>query len=286
MVLSDPESGIGHRMPHLARPPIFGNKNALAAGRWDIGARAHRGFGGLPILDRLSVSPHFRASEFGALASEARAALDRAATYRLLGPNEFIYLQEDEAHHLYFVRSGHVRLSYLLEDGSPILFGVLPPGESFGELGIFEGGRHADMATSIGTSSIWCIPAAAFRNLRAQYPELDLALARTVARRYRSYILLTRILGLKTLPARLSQCLLRVADGLDDRTLHGNRDVLQVGAFVTQSDLGLMARGARGNVNRALKAWEREGWIAMRDRNILILDRMSLESVAIDDGFD
>jgi CRP-like cAMP-binding protein len=241
-------------------------------------------FGGLPILDRLSVLPHFCASEFGALDPDARAALDRAVTYRMLGPNEFIYLQEDEAHYLYFVRSGHVRLSYLLEDGSPILFGVLPPGESFGELGIFEAGRHADMATSIGTSSIWCVPAAAFRSLRTQHPELGAALARTVARRYRSYILLTRILGLKTLPARLSQCLLRVADGLNDRIAHGNRQVLQVGSFVTQSDLGLMARGARGNVNRALKAWERQGWIAMRDRNILILDRTSLEGVAIDDG--
>lgn len=239
---------------------------------------------GAQIYSRLSTLPHFRTSSFGGLDAEAEAALDAATTHRLLGPNEFVYLQDDDANNLYFVRSGHVRLSYLLEDGSPILFGVLPAGQSFGELGIFEDGQHADMATSIGTSSVYCIPAATFRSLRARHPALGEALARTIAHRYRSYILLTRILGLKTLQARLSQCLLRVADGLGDRTDRAGRQVLQVGAFVTQSDLGLMARGARGNVNRALKVWEREGWIAIRDRNILILDRDNLEAIALDDG--
>ncbi len=239
---------------------------------------------GRKIYSRLSTLPHFRTSSFGSLDAEAEAALDAATTHRLLGPNEFVYLQDDDASHLYFVRSGHVRLSYLLEDGSPILFGVLPAGQSFGELGIFEDGQHADMATSIGTSSVYCIPAGTFRSLRARYPALGEALARTVAKRYRSYILLTRTLGLKTLQARLSQCLLRVADGLGDRADSSGRQVLQVGAFVTQSDLGLMARGARGNVNRALKLWEREGWIAIRDRNILILDRDCLEAIALDDG--
>ncbi|WP_378941110.1 Crp/Fnr family transcriptional regulator [Mesorhizobium sp. ANAO-SY3R2] len=233
--------------------------------------------------NRLRLLPHFSASAFGSLGDDVCLALENAASYRMLAANEFIYLQEDDADFLYFVRSGHVRLSYLLEDGSPILFGVLPPGESFGELGVFEGGQHYDMATAIGAGSIYCIPATVFHALSQRYPDLNLALARTIAQRYRSYISLTRILGLKTLQSRLSQCLLRVADGLGDRTEYLNRTVLRVRAFITQSDLGLIARGARGNVNRALKGWERDGLIAIQDRNILILDRSSLEAIALED---
>jgi hypothetical protein len=52
--------------------------------------------------------------------------------------------------------------------------------------------------------------------------------------------------------------------------------------MISQTDLGLMARGARGNVNRALKSWEREGWIAMRDRTVLVLNRPRLEALAIE----
>ncbi|MBC8129906.1 MAG: Crp/Fnr family transcriptional regulator [Rhizobiaceae bacterium] len=230
--------------------------------------------------ERLRYAP---SSSFLEMEGEVQLALSRAATHRLLGHNEFIYLQDDDAQYLYIVRSGHVRLSYLLEDGSAILFGILPPGESFGELGVFENGTHGDMATSVGTTSIHCIPATTFRTLGARYPALDVALGRTIARRYRSYIALTRNLGLRTLPARLSQCLLRLADGLGSRMVYAAREVPYVGAFVTQTDLGLMARGARGNVNRALKIWEKSGWIAIRDRCILILDRPSLEALAFED---
>jgi CRP/FNR family cyclic AMP-dependent transcriptional regulator len=237
----------------------------------------------LVTANRLSQMPHFSISAFGSLADDVCRALEQAATYRMLAPNEFIYLQEDDADFLFFVRSGHIRLSYLLEDGSPILFGVLPPGESFGELGVFHGGQHYDMATAIGAGSIYCIPVTAFHALAQRHPDLNLALARTIANRYRSYISLTRILGLKTLQSRLSQCLLRVADGLNDRTHYMGRTVLRVRAFITQSDLGLIARGARGNVNRALKSWERDGYIAIQSRNILILDRPGLEAIALED---
>lgn len=236
--------------------------------------------------ERFSRLPHFAASEFGRLAEPVRGRLEAAATFRVCNPNEFIYLQEDDASHLYFVRSGHVRLSYLLEDGSAILFGILPPGESFGELGVFDGGLHADMATAVGPSSIYCVPAAALKTLARQHPELAESVGRTIARRYRSYLALTRILGLKTLRGRLSQCLLRIADGLNDRVGANGRTVLRIGGFVTQTELGLMARGSRGNVNRALKAWERAGWIGMADRAILILDRSRLEEVALEDFGD
>jgi len=62
------------------------------------------------------------------------------------------------------------------------------------------------------------------------------------------------------------------------------REVACIGPMVTQTDLGLMARGARGNVNRALKSWERSGWIAIVDRSIAILDRSKLEHLAFEDG--
>ncbi|MBB3950309.1 Crp/Fnr family transcriptional regulator [Aureimonas jatrophae] len=223
-------------------------------------------------------------SEFSALSPVVASRLSQIGSVRLYGPNEFIYLQDDAADHLYFVRSGHVRLSYLLEDGSAVLFAILPPGDSFGELGVFAGGTHHDMATTVGTSSVFRVPAAELRDLDAQGGEMALALGRTVARRYRSYIALTRSLGLKTLNGRLSQALLRLCDDLGSTVPFEGRQVPMVGAFVTQSDLGMMARGARSNVNRALKSWERSGWIAVRDRAILIVNRPRLEALWLEEG--
>lgn len=223
-------------------------------------------------------------SEFARLSAAAREALFKVLTVRSYGANDFIYLQDDEAEHLYFVRSGHIRLSYLLEEGSAILYGILPRGESFGELGIFEHGPHSDTATAVGDVTLASVSAAQFRSLTDRYPEIGVAVGRVVAKRYRSHLALTRMLSLKTLSARLAQALLRLADGLGTHVKVNGKSVPCIGPMVTQTDLGLMARGARGNVNRALKGWERTGWIAMVDRSIAILDRSKLERLSFEDG--
>jgi CRP-like cAMP-binding protein len=196
--------------------------------------------------------------------------------------NEVIYLQEEGAQNLYFVVSGHVRLSYVLDDGSTILYAILPAGDSFGELGVFDGGVHGDMAMGIGNTVVGAVSAKNFHALRHQFPVLRDCIAHLVARRYRSYIELTRIMSLKTLPGRLAQALLRLADGLGTATNYCGRDVPGVGPVITQADLGLMARGARGSVNRALKSWQRAGWLVVKDRAILIADRAALEAIAIE----
>src|SRR5262245_58692637 len=236
----------------------------------------------IEVLER---GPLFAAkSEFSRIGREAMADLARAFVPRTYVANDFIYLQDDQADNIFFIRTGFVRLSHLMEDGSAILYAILPPGESFGELGVFEGGAHCDTATAASDVTVASIPTQLFRSLGARHPEINAAVARIVARRYRSYLALTRMLSLKTLAARLAQALLRLADGLETRIQIGGRDVPVVGAMVTQADLGLMARGARGNVNRALKGWERAGWIAMHDRCIAILDRGKLEALAFQEG--
>lgn len=225
------------------------------------------------------------AVEFHHLGAEAEEALASAFVTRTFAPHDLIYLQDDDADYLYFIRSGYVRLSYLMEDGSAVLCGILPPGESFGELGVFEGSTHCDMATAIGNVVVSAVSVQHFRHLRDRHPQIGTAVARVVARRYRTYVELTRMLSLKTLAARLAQALLRLAEGLGTQARVGDKLYPSVGSVVTQTDLGLMARGARSNVNRALKAWERERWIAMQDRSIVILNRQKLEALALQEEF-
>lgn len=224
------------------------------------------------------------ATEFLELGEEAVSALAGSFVQRTFQPHDLIYLQDDDADSLYFIRSGHVRLSYLMEDGSAVLCGILPPGESFGELGVFEGSTQCDMASAVGSVTVAAVPMHQFRHLRARFPDIDRAVARVVARRYRSYVEITRMLSLRTLAARLAQALLRLSDGLGSRVVLDGVTFPCVSSAVTQTDLGLMARGARSNVNRALKTWERDSWIAIQDRSIVILNRAKLESLALQEG--
>ncbi|PDT90833.1 cAMP-binding protein [Bradyrhizobium sp. Y36] len=225
-------------------------------------------------------------SDFATVGNDAWDALISASTRRLYGNNEVIYLQEEPAQHLHFVMSGHVRLSYVLDDGSAILYAILPVGASFGELGVFDGGVHCDMATGIGATIVGSLSAAKFNELCGRFPQLQDCIAHLIARRYRSYVDLTRLMSLKTLHGRVAQALLRLADGLGSKEDYDGHAVPRIGPMVTQADIGLMARGARGSVNRTLKAWERAGWVVSRDRAILIVDRRALETVAMEQDCD
>jgi CRP/FNR family transcriptional regulator, cyclic AMP receptor protein len=145
-------------------------------------------------------------SEFAQASDDAKSALIATSTRRAYADNEVIYLQEERAQNLYFVVSGHVRLSYVLDDGSAILYAILPAGDSFGELGVFDGGVHGDMAMGIGNTVIGAVSAKNFHALCHRFPALHDCIAQLVARRYRSYIELTRIMSLKTLPWRRRCC--------------------------------------------------------------------------------
>jgi CRP-like cAMP-binding protein len=197
--------------------------------------------------------------------------------------NEVIYLQDDDTTNLYMVFDGYVRLSYLMEDGSAVLYAILGRGKLFGELGVFDGGQQCDMTMSVGSSTIGSMSTKRFRELCERFPTLHEGIAILIAQRFRSYIELTRIMSLRRLQSRASCALLRIVDTLDQCASYEGTLYPCLRPVVTQTDLAIMARGSRGNINRALKAWERAGWIILRNRMILIKDRPALEALAFED---
>ncbi len=221
--------------------------------------------------------------EFSDLPPQAKETIVQKSAVRTFSNNGIIYLQEDDATSFHFVVSGYVRLSYLMEDGTAILYTVVPPGHSFGELGVFDQGYYPDTASAIGNTRILSVKADFTTQSNMYGGQLQNALSKLIAKRYRTYIDVTKSLYLNNLPARLAQSLLRLVDSLGERAIHEGRDVPCLGSAVNQSDLGSMARGTRGNINRTLKSWERNNWIAIQNRKILILNRTSIENLTLDD---
>ena len=254
-----------------------------ASGQEGVSGMAAQAFGrGAPALQPGDVVAAV-GSSFARLDQECLAHLQRCAVRRTFVGGRTIHLQGDEARFLNIVTRGSVRLSHVMVDGSAILHDILPEGEMFGELGVFDRSAYSDMATAVGPVSLISLPTNALIDLARSKPDLALVLHQAVAARFRVYTDLVRDLSLKTLSARLARALIRMADRLDLQSDYQGCPALAVGAAVTQTDLGLMARGSRGNVNRALQGWQRAGWIALKDRSILVLDRAALAAVVARD---
>lgn len=218
---------------------------------------------------------------FDSIGEDGLEALQRISIRRTFADGQIIHMQDDDARFLNVIVAGHVRLSYIMEDGSAVLHDVLSRNVTFGEFGILDRSAYADMATAAGRVSLISLPSAALLDLASASPPLWGALRSAVANRFRTYMTLVRDLSLPALPARLARTLIRVADRFDTWTEHEGRRTQVIGAMVTQTDLGLMARGSRGNVNRNIQAWQKTGWIMLKHRSILILDRQALENIAL-----
>ncbi|KZM46166.1 cAMP-binding protein [Labrenzia sp. OB1] len=206
------------------------------------------------------------------------------ATRNVYTNNGVIYLQEDRADKLYIVLSGYVRLSYIMEDGSTILYAIVPPGQSFGELGVYDWSVYMDSATAIGDVSVFSVRAEVFHSDISGNSSPKDALSTLIVDRYKTFIDVTRCLHLSNLPARLAASLLRLVESLGQTTDYRGRNCPSLGAMVTQSDLGAMARGTRGNVNRVLRKWILDGLVAIEDRKIILLDPDGLELTALNVG--
>jgi len=224
--------------------------------------------------------------EHGELASKVKEAFLKYSIRHVYPKNGVIYLQEDDADKFYIVLSGHVRLSYIMEDGTAILYAIVPPGQSFGELGVFDRSVYTDTASAIGPVSVLAVRAEVFHSNVAHNEDLRSALSSLIVERYKTYIDVTKSLYLSTLSARLAMSLLRLVKSLGQTIDLDGKGYPYLGSVVTQSDLGAMARGTRGNVNRVLKKWERDGLILVKDRKIILLDPDELELVALRGGED
>lgn len=219
-------------------------------------------------------------SEFARASDEAKSALLAALTRRTYANNEVVYLQEDEAQQLYFVVSGHIRLSYVRDDGSAILYAILPPGEQLRRtrhlrrrcpLRHGHGDRECRGRQRLGQEvqrPVRALPKPAKVHRPAGRAALPVVYRIDPHDEHQDT---ARARGAGTSGARRRA---------RDRG-HCGRKVPSVGPVVSQSDLGLMARGARNSVNRILKIWERAGWLAIKDRSILIVNRAAIEASAL-----
>ncbi|QFT34014.1 cAMP receptor protein [Labrenzia sp. THAF82] len=215
---------------------------------------------------------------------ELEADLLANARRNALPDGGVIYLQDDPADVFYIVLSGYVRLSYILEDGTSILYAVVPPGNSFGELGVLDRSVYQDTASAIGPVSYFTLRADLFHSGGSDGAKLMGALNDLVVERYKTYIEATKVLYLGNLTSRLALSIIRLARMMGQRIDIDGAQYEYLGPMVTQSDLGSMARGTRGNVNRILKKWQKSGLITVVDRKIILLKPSQLEQECFASG--
>lgn len=121
----------------------------------------------------------------GFLGAAEVSRLLAAGVERRYAANEVLVREGDPTDHVQVVRSGWVRVSTTLEDGSEILYALRGPGDVVGELAALLGWPRSASVRTIEPVAVTQFSGAAFARLVRDWPDLSLAVIKALAHRLR-----------------------------------------------------------------------------------------------------
>lgn len=188
------------------------------------------------------------------------------------GKGQNIFSEGEEATGFYVVTSGKVKIFKLSAEGKEQILHFALPGESFGEVPMFAGGRFPAHAETIEKSRIFFFPRAVFLDLIRSDPSLAMNMLAELSKRLRRLSRLVEELSLKEVPGRLAAYLLYL-DDIED----GSGD-FELG--ITKGQLASLLGTIPETISRILGKLSGQGFILVQGRRIRILDRKSLEGLS------
>lgn len=191
---------------------------------------------------------------------------------RSFGKKEVVISQGGGGRELFFVVSGHLRVSALSDECKEISFGVLCPNDFFGELSLLDGRRRSATITTIENCELQVLSHPQYKRLLQDYPHSATQLLTCLAVALAERLRITDGLYLDTVfldvPARLAKFLLK----LSSPTTGSSPGERLLDIVLSQYEMGTLINASRESVNKQLRDWESTGVIEMNRGRTIILD--------------
>jgi len=218
-----------------------------------------------------------RAPLFAALDAESATSLRKAMSEVRLARGEILFHEGDPGDRVYIVTEGKIKLGRTSQDGRENLLGVLGPGETFGEVSLFDPGPRTATATAVPESSLLGLGHFDLQPWLADRPEVARGLLQQVAHRLRRTNENMADLVFQDVPARVAKALLDLATRFGAPApgtgIHVPHDL-------TQEELAQLVGASRETVNKALADFVNRGWIRLEPRAVVLLDVERLQQRA------
>ena len=184
-----------------------------------------------------------------------------------------IFSQHEEAHFLYVVDKGIVRLSRCAENGQRHILAFMIPGDLFG---LPDNGRYVDSTEAVSETRLYQIPWQQMQQMMLAEPQLQLTLFTKLMHDFHQAQMQIMHLTKQNTCQRLASFLLDLADGPE--FFNQSRSVLKLP--VNRFDLADFIGSAPESTARAFAKLESLGLVhRVTSRTIEILDQEGLRSV-------
>ena len=203
------------------------------------------------------------------------ATLDDAVRYgrtRRIPRGRIIFHRGDPATACHLLLSGRVRIAQA-DSGNDVVIRYVGPGQIFGALALFHGGRYpADaMAVTDCVEIQWS--STAITELMQRYPRIALNALAIVGHRLDELQHRIRELTTETVDRRIAHALLRLAQHAGRRAKGG----IEISFPLSRKDLAAISGTAHTTVSRILADWQAKGIIISGRKRIIVCDLRKLE---------
>lgn len=118
--------------------------------------------------------------------------LSYGASYKKVPGGEVIFQEGQSAHFYYQLESGRVKWLNVDDEGREFIQAIIEPGESFGEIPLFDGEPYAATAIADKDCILLRLHETTFHQLLKDHPEIHFALTKLIAQRLRFKFLFSK----------------------------------------------------------------------------------------------
>jgi CRP-like cAMP-binding protein len=145
---------------------------------------------------------------------------------------------------------------------------MLRPGDTFGEVSVFDLGTHQSAAEALEDCRVLFVPARSLFRVLGEHPEVGFKLLKHFARRLHSFAELIEQISLQTVQQRVARYIYMSA------TIEGEacREGIVIRRSMTQRELAALVGSVREVVGRTMRVLEEDGLVEIRRTDILVRD--------------
>ncbi len=189
--------------------------------------------------------------------------------------NQTIFRQHDSGSTMMAVVGGRVRISRLTAAGKEVVFGILTPGDIFGEIALLDGGPRSADAVALGETELIVLDRRDFIPFLERNPTVAAGMLEVLCQRIRRTDEQVEDSLFLVRDARLAKTLLNLADQFGRETPDG----ICIDLPMSQRELGSFVGLTRESINKQLVEWRESGLIDLTDRLITIRDMDAFENL-------
>ena len=182
--------------------------------------------------------------------------------------DQFIYLPEDSATHIYMVADGRVKIGHYLENGDEVVTAILTKGEIFGELAMAGEEKRRDYAQAMEEATLCPLTTEELKELMYENKELSFKILKLIGLRIMKLERKLELLVFKDARTRIIEFLKDAAAWKGIKV--GFETMIQT--RLTHKDIASLTGTSRQTVTTILNELKEKNLINFNRKQILIRD--------------